>query len=193
MRRRMLASLGGAKLPYKRRLAYIESTGTQWIDTGYLSADNTTMKCRFMVVSKMEFSYGCVFGAQRDAMAGVGFAIAYRLGRVYLYRSTGRNYFSLSMGNVHVGEINIESCSLDGITGQYGSLSSPVGLGIRIFSTSSGLICNARFYEGTISGSDEDHLIPVIDNNGVACVYGETSGRFFYNQGEGEFLYGEIE
>lgn len=33
-------------------------------------------------------------------------------------------------------------------------------------------------------------LIPVVDNNGVVCMYDKVSGEFFYNQGTGEFIAG---
>ncbi len=35
-------------------------------------------------------------------------------------------------------------------------------------------------------------FIPVIDMNDVACVYDNVSGKLFYNQGTGEFAYGEL-
>jgi hypothetical protein len=35
-------------------------------------------------------------------------------------------------------------------------------------------------------------LIPVLDSNGVACMYDKVSGKFFYNQGTGNFIAGEI-
>lgn len=35
-------------------------------------------------------------------------------------------------------------------------------------------------------------LIPVLDSNGVACMYDKVSGKLFYNQGTGNFIAGEI-
>ena len=33
-------------------------------------------------------------------------------------------------------------------------------------------------------------FIPVVDNNGVACLYDNVSGQMFYNEGSGEFIKG---
>ena len=35
-------------------------------------------------------------------------------------------------------------------------------------------------------------LIPCLDTNGTPCMYDTVSKQTFYNQGTGEFLYGEV-
>ena len=32
--------------------------------------------------------------------------------------------------------------------------------------------------------------IPVLDKNGVPCLYEKVERKFYYNQGTGDFLYG---
>lgn len=33
-------------------------------------------------------------------------------------------------------------------------------------------------------------FIPVLDNNGIACLFDKVENKYYYNQGTGEFLYG---
>jgi hypothetical protein len=50
-----------------------------------------------------------------------------------------------------------------------------------------------RIYQFTYSdGENHIDLIPVIDKDGVACMYDKVSGEFFYNQGTGDFIAGNI-
>lgn len=37
------------------------------------------------------------------------------------------------------------------------------------------------------------HLIPVLDKNGTACMFDKITQKFYYNSGTGDFLYGEKE
>lgn len=52
-------------------------------------------------------------------------------------------------------------------------------------------MANARIYEywvKDINGNFVQHLIPIIDANGVACMYDIVSGKFHYNKGTGDFI-----
>lgn len=42
----------------------------------------------------------------------------------------------------------------------------------------------------TSTGTLLRDLIPVLDENNVACLYDKVSRNYFYNNGTGEFLYG---
>jgi hypothetical protein len=48
---------------------------------------------------------------------------------------------------------------------------------------------SSKIYENYVLVQD---LIPVIDNNGVACMYDNVSKQCFYNQGTGEFVAGPV-
>ena len=43
-----------------------------------------------------------------------------------------------------------------------------------------------------IDGVPVLNLIPVLDLSGRPAMYDEVSGQFFYNQGTGEFTWGEL-
>lgn len=58
------AMMAGKRLPYDAEVEYLESTGTQWIDTGvYVTAD-----CLFdFAVAKTRSRYNCVFFGVRNS------------------------------------------------------------------------------------------------------------------------------
>lgn len=51
-------------------------------------------------------------------------------------------------------------------------------------------IYNAKFYDNGMLKLD---LIPVLDISGRPAMFDEVSNTLFYNQGTGEFTYGELE
>ena len=52
-----------------------------------------------------------------------------------------------------------------------------------------------RIYEFSMSRFEDIiiNLIPVLDLSGRPAMYDEVSGQLFYNQGTGEFTWGELE
>ena len=54
---------------------------------------------------------------------------------------------------------------------------------------------NARiwFVQFSRNGIVFENLIPVLDLSGRPAMYDEVSGQFFYNQGSGEFTWGELD
>ena len=49
-----------------------------------------------------------------------------------------------------------------------------------------------RVYGAKISINNKivQDYIPVLDKNGVPCLYKKIEGKYYYNQGTREFLYG---
>lgn len=45
------AAWSGEALPYDAEVEYLESTGTQWIDTGIIATENTRIKATLMTLS----------------------------------------------------------------------------------------------------------------------------------------------
>lgn len=60
-----------------------------------------------------------------------------------------------------------------------------LGSGIQQFS-------KCRIYNCKIWDSDSliRDYIPVLDKSSAPCLYDKVEEKFYYNQGEGEFLYG---
>ena len=82
-RNAMLA--GGAKL-YDAEVEYLESTGTQWIDTGVnVSDDNFVLSCDFMSTSSSQTAWSRYFGSYTSEAAASTRIIAYNTSGVRLY------------------------------------------------------------------------------------------------------------
>lgn len=197
---RIAAWQSGKKLPYKRRLAYLESTGTQWIDTG-IGGRNTY--------------YGIKTKIAPLKTTGVRYAGAYiGMGNggsrsVNIYSSSNdvisvSNYaneivdFEARFGVFHDIQADAvkRTFAVDGVeksftwSNQYSDNNFLLfGIGGRN-SPSVCKIGDTAMYKGGLLVAS---FIPVMDYNDVPCMYDEVSGEFFYNQGTGTFLYGELE
>jgi hypothetical protein len=101
---------GGAKLPYDAEVAYLESTGTQWIDTGYrMTADDLSFEAEMMQKpsgNAADFFFGYrfttaatstgdmraffVFGTAASNVDNIGrVAIRYGMGSAETYSNNG--------------------------------------------------------------------------------------------------------
>jgi hypothetical protein len=56
---------GGAKLPYDAEVEYLESTGTQWIDTGIYPDNNIGISTDVLFVGSYGNVFYCIFEARR--------------------------------------------------------------------------------------------------------------------------------
>lgn len=86
---------------------------------------------------------------------------------------------------------NIESSSITSIDDSrtiylFACRADELGSGIQQFS-------KCRIYNCKIWDSDSliRDYIPVLDKSGAPCLYDKVEEKFYYNQGEGEFLYGD--
>lgn len=191
-------------LPYKRELAYLEGTGMQWIDTGLipLVGDEITVT----------FSY---FGVSPSGDASDVYGVFNRTNSPYLCR-----WVCVYTGSLRVaffGESNLGSYdnfpkpTTITSTNLYYKVNDTVysnptpypdpapeysNLTILLFArnrSDSGIVpsrSGMRIYKFSITGRID--LVPVMDYNDVPCMYDKVSGQFFYNQGTGTFLYGEL-
>ena len=194
----------GKALPYLRRVAYLESHGTEYIDTGVVPEIGCEIECEYFYTE-----YATVSNAKALFSAGTGTYQLIALGsfddvhgfyfkyfahgsakHLTYYPTTGEWYriFVDSVGVATVGGSSIVSSAeyeLDGIDTTLYLLArrnktSFMKGRIRSFSLSSK------------TGNKLLDLIPVLDLSGRPAMYDEVSGQFFYNQGTGEFTWGEL-
>ena len=55
-------------------------------------------------------------------------------------------------------------------------------------------IKNARVYKFKLTDNDVlvRDMIPVLDMDGTPCMYDKVEGKFYYNQGTGQFIAGPV-
>ncbi len=196
-------TLGGGGAP--DFIEYIESSGSQYIDTGYTAQETTCLELIAAISSTQTTSYATPLGASAASYTSELFIRAWKNGSPFIYAAWGNGrYKDLTSGFSAFAE-PIEF-RLDKNRGLYlrqnGSLVSQAFSGtassyptspLCLFGNSvAGNIeqqCAMKFYGLRIweNGQLVRHFLPAVDPDGVACVYELLSGAFHYNDGSGSF------
>lgn len=191
-------------------LEFIESTGTQWIDTGFIVTGKSGFDLDIMSLNTVcttwnggaASGYGCVMGAEKTG--GRGF---WWLGTWNHFQTGGLDYAGaqihypggLSKGNrvfnalrnniiVYDPSLGIDPVSTvttpftaTGSLGLFADKNSDTG-----FKESASLrLYGLKLYEGDEVKRD---YLPCLDPDGVACLYDCVAGDFVYNCGSGLFV-----
>ena len=182
---------------YKRRLAYLESTGTQWIDAKHPSSPcvvpfeigvfglDTKWFCGGGTSSTLGFGV-CHKELPRDTTTSIGFGWDKTIN--YWNRVYVKPYYTV--GVVMAGSIYLYAYNN---VGGNGVTSGSYQESFVLFGRRVGEIIETSKARIFFQIYGDQKLIPVMDFNDVPCMFDEVSGQFFYNQGTGRFLYGELE
>ena len=183
--------------PYGRRLQYIASTGTQYINTGIAPdfAGGDSIEIRFYGAA-FTGAAPCTFGSRESGVLnGI-----YLLGLNNLTVSDGVGYNSIGF-SFHAPEELSLTVSDSTITANGTSYTMPrhvtVGLPIFLFALNNygtgifGIYNGMKLYEWKYyrAGTLAQHLIPVLDKSGVPCLYDTVTRTMKYNAGTGSFDY----
>lgn len=196
--------------PYARELEYIESTGTQYIDTLWNPASrNARIKCVLAPTATLKGV--AVFGSENENydckwLFALG-AMNYNYSRFYphlgqfnnkgMYKAVVTNYkTTINWSLVYGGEMNCSITTTGTSNLRVQNFTTDITTHkdhLKIFQSldtqrASMKLYYFQIYEDEVLVKD---FIPVIDNNNVPCLYDKVEGKLYYNQGEGEFLYGE--
>ena len=180
---------------------YIESSGTQYIDTGVAPDSNTGITLDFQVV---QYNDGCC-GIYRNNPYRLLYCNFFNSKMYYRYGNYqsagtseglnvfGRNYLVMSDGKcVLNGIVVVEGCDTS-------SLDRSIDTFIMFAYSRNGTItgfCKLRCYGFSMTHGEEDilSLIPVRFPNELGewegAMYDFTSGELFRNQGTGSFVIG---
>ena len=195
------------KIRYKTELAYLESTGTQWIDVGIIPNNLTSLELTVSGVSDGSFSSstGTWFLGARKAYLNNAFGFYYNQSTQNFYYASGNlmpNAFyssSLLYGNVRTIRLDsaglyVDSTKVVSITPK--SFTSPVPISLFGLNNDGTVISRTSFRCHSMKVWDNDtlirDLIPVLDMDNVPCLYDKVSEEFFYNKGTGSFKYAEL-
>lgn len=190
------------KKPLIDYVEYIESTGTQWIDTGYNANSSTNIVLdyeflsgesgRYIPVMAHRFTNGQkMFGIwvnQVDYKIAIIFGTV-DTGGIANTNARGRHVYS-NIGNKFyidgelIKEISTSAFNCDGSLPIFALKTA-----ISTYETrnSQGRLYNMKIYEDGVLIRD---FRPAKDGAGVYCLYDEVEKRYFYNQGTGSFLGG---
>lgn len=178
---------------------YIQSTGTQYIDTGYYPLLNTMdISVDF---SPMGGTY--LFGSS-CSISGVyrryGFYWANQASFRVLWSSSQYDISGITfpVDSRRILRANARVISVDGVVkatyAAYATrLTQSLTLGATVWVATQGVVSygKAKFYGCKIDeGSFHFDFVPRLDALGVPCMLDLMSGQAYYNAGTGSFLYG---
>ena len=204
------AAWGGKRLPYDAE-EYLESTGTQWINTeirNITPQQGLRCLCQIGNPKYSQTGYSVAFGLSSDDESLL----------IQAFREPGAlNVFANGYEDLHIGgdDGELDSAICDIRINQFNSGKIEVYVDesphqlmltrnfdvipeIDMFlfcaslANSAEYISICRIYNFMLTEDDSiiKNLIPVLDLSGRPAMYDEISGQFFYNQGTGEFIIG---
>ena len=177
-------------------LEYIQSSGTQYIDTGRKLTQDSDITIDFSIVGEINRNAG-IFGSRQSALKN----------NLALFQSTQPNAFSGDFSEYQKHRFT-KTSSLERMKIQMnknGAWANDIlkksWSDIADFETpTNGLIFDVgtnnwtnnkavmRLYSYT--NGDAQQLVPCLDANGVPCLYDLISKTTLYNQGTGSFTWG---
>lgn len=183
-------------------LDYIESTGTQYIDTEVMPNTNTKIELDMEITSAEKNAF--LFGS-RVASGNTQFDMLMDVSSDSHWRFDTGSVITKISNSVFIGRhqfaMTVNSCTIDGTVtvNSVTTLSSNLPIYLLTInnngqadSSSSntkliGKLYSCKIYENDILIRD---FIPCLDSNGIACLYDNQTRSFFYNLGSDSFIAG---
>ena len=170
-------------------IEYIESTGTQWINTGI----TCSMANRFVLT--MSFSYFTNNYQMNGWAAEVQIGIT---SNGTWWNISAASSPKATLGQKYIAELVIRSSTgeliVDGVLGNSVDISGKCrSNSFALFNAAGGnfysreKLYSFKAYNDNVLIRD---FIPILDSDGVACMYDRVSGTIFYNAGTGDFVAG---
>ena len=203
----MLANLK-KKRKYYVELEYLESTGTQWIDTGYIPTNSTGYKLKHTICEDNGRD-NIIIGCREDSGAtrfwedvdwgssdtlGWGYGTYSNNGLIYRWSLVGK------AGNVVESGCNYYNSRKCFVNDEIKQLPQPelpeITRPMYLFCANNvgraGYFIKSKIYYLKITEGSElvRYFIPVLDWDMTPCMYDKVSGELFYNKGTGDFIPG---
>ena len=181
-----------AAIPYSKELQYIQSSGTQYIDTGFKPNNNSCYEIKYQTIPQQ--NYVGIMGAEHG-WGNTSFALWCKHAAFANSTITNQTWYGdapatlrLDKGVLTRGGEQIWSasgtfqCNYNAYlfcTNRAGTVNEPID--------------NLKIYYAKIwdNGTLVRDYIPVLDKGGVACLYDKVNKQFYYNAGSGAFTYAE--
>lgn len=180
------------------QVEYIQSSGTQYIDTGYKPNQNTRAVCKgcLEVVDTTCWLFGARYSASQDTFGFCTYKSKY-----YAYYNTTGKAFGTNLNTSGILEIdcNKETATLtaNGITATVTAAGVTFACDYPLvlfacntrgtISAGAGVIYSCQIYD---NGTPVRDFVPCISADGTAGMYDTVDGKFYPNSGSGTFLTG---
>ena len=182
-----------SQLPYTP-VAYLESTGTQYINTGVLPdfANGDEIEIKYTLASYTGAA-PAVFGSRETGVKNGVYALA---NGGMVADSSGYSAFSVPASGSVTLRINDSQIIVNGTTT---TMPRRVTCGLPMFlfalnnygTGTYGIFNGLKITEWTYrqNGAVAQHLVPALDANNVPCLWDTVSNAAKYNAGSGTFNY----
>lgn len=188
---RTAENLFGLPLGFQR-VEYLQSSGTQYINTGVKATNKTKA-----IVKSVGMTW--VFGGRTGLSYGDAFGVC--LGQNEAYLQFGNQSITYSKTNIKNDIVLLENsqdgCYVNGVkqatynaqtfTGTHNIYLFNLNDNDRLNDGLVGKIWFSKIYEDGVLVRD---FVPCLDNNNVPCMYDKVTGQAYYNAGTGSFTYG---
>ena len=181
------------------KVSYIESTGTQYIDTGVKLNQDSKVEMEIALAEGMTNIFGSRTSATQNNFT-IGFASSTGVMMDFQNYSNNRLsvdipvsldspiYYSISKDELKIGD-TVKAVQ------NYSSFETPQTAYIFDISgnpwlktKAKGRLYYCKIYDGNTLVRD---FVPVIDGSNIACLYDRVEKKCYYNAGTGTFSYGE--
>lgn len=184
-----------------KRLAYLESNGTQYIDTEYVPNNETGI---YLYQLKTKMGDTIPMGCRNDTLTETRFyALRSIVEAVESYHSAGfgwRGWFQSSSSIIGLSKTYLNYMNRRVVEGEnyikaLDLLQFTPECSIFMFAANIGgvasLFWSGRIYETTISQEESTAMsfVPCLDPEGAPCMFDIVSETPFYNDGAGDFIY----
>ena len=182
----------GLPLGYTQ-LDYIQSTGTQYIDTGVLANGIDEFECDIQFLTTNDGRYGSMVGGDSRCYVGVhsNYFICSKSSTSYNHTvqsaDTYRHKFKLTTTGFYIDDEKKENCSyVSTFVGPRNiSLFALNGNAISYYSSS-----KCFGFKASRNGTLVRNMIPCKNSNNVIGMYDTVTNAFFTNAGTGDFIAG---
>ena len=193
------------ELPYTP-LSYLESTGTQYINTGHAFKDNYQFEITFENITPSCTVFG---GRTTSVRTAIIFQHAESSNTVLCIAGLNAVTTPFIFGDLSKGKHTVKmsvasnkgSAWVDGVlkysnvsfTGTYISGTPQAIFGDAYDSSTVKELTSSKVYSLKMwqNGELVRNFIPVLDANGVPCMYDKTNDKYYYNSGTGSFKIGK--
>lgn len=185
---------GGTK--YKE-VEYIESSGTQYIDTGFKPNNNTRVVMDAVYPTEPSTS-SALFGARGTSASDKSFVIVRSINGYFRsdYNGTYTQQWEVDAITRRIYDKNKETTTIDGVSNSYTNATFQTPNNLYLFASNNGGVAswlsNLKVYSCQIYDNDvliRDY-VPVIDSNNNAGLFDKVSKYFIANAGSGSFTAG---
>lgn len=176
-------------------IEYIQSNGNQYIDTGYHANDKTKIE---ILLSNSSSSACYPFGSRDDTWLGKEYSVTIDTAYVFQYKGAAvytqvipkqADLIITDIPNITVNNVQFSETIPD----SYNCEKSMYIFALNKYG-SAYKFSEMKLYYMKIwdDGTLVFDLIPVLDENNVACLYNKVAGTYLYNAGTDEFIAGNV-